>query len=148
MKELDPLAITQVNRRLNSLRNILPETNVKQGWIRYIRQALQMTLAQLAERSGLATPTVAQAERGEAQGKITLQTLKTMARAMDCEFIYAFVPKDDLDKMMRTAAREKAKRILETADLHMTLEAQRVTEPLEQRIERLADKLLKTGDVW
>jgi hypothetical protein len=49
---------------------------------------------------------------------------------------------------MKQAARAKAKRTLATADVHMTLEDQRVDQSLQERIERLADILLKTGDIW
>ncbi|MGK5081952.1 helix-turn-helix domain-containing protein [Bdellovibrionota bacterium FG-1] len=148
MKELDSLAIEQANRRLKSIRKALPDTKVRPGWIRYMRQSLSMTLKQLATRTGLSIPTVAQAERGEAVGKVTINTLKTMAQAMDCELIYAFVPKTDLDQLMKKAALKKAAILLSTADVHMTLEDQRVNESVEKRIERLAEKLLKKGDVW
>lgn len=148
MKKTDSLAITQVNRRLKSLRKALLDAAVRPGWIHYMRHALSMTLEQLAKRAGLSISTIAQAERGEAAGRITLSTLKTMARAMDCEFVYAFVPKLDIDELMKKAAREKAKHILATADVHMTLEDQRVNQSPQERLERLADKLLKKGDVW
>ena len=148
MKEPDTLAIEQINRRLNSLRRAIPDATVRPGWIRYMRQALNMTLKQLAMRAGLSTPTVAQAERGEAAGKLTINTLKTMAHAMECDFVYAFVPKTDIDELMKKAALEKARRILATADVHMTLEDQRVEESPQKRIQRLADKLVKKGDVW
>lgn len=148
MKHPDPLALVQVNRRLKSLRKMLPDADVRPGWIRYMRQAFNMTLSQLATRAGLSTPTVAQAERGEAAGKVTLNTLKTMAKAMDCEFVYAFVPKTDVDELMKKAALEKAVNILTSADQHMELENQRVKQSFQERVERLAEKLLKNGDVW
>ena len=44
-----------------------------------------------------------------------------MARAMDCEFVYALVPKADIDEIMKKAAREKVKRILNTADVYLPL---------------------------
>lgn len=148
MKEPDSLAIEQINRRLGVLRKIVPDARVRPGWIRYMRQALHMTLKQLAARAGVSTPTVAQAERNEAAGKLTISTLKTMAEAMQCEFVYAFVPKTDIDELMKKAAFEKAKLILATADVHMTLEDQRVDDSPQKRIQRIADKLLKKGDVW
>ncbi|MGK5088975.1 mobile mystery protein A [Bdellovibrionota bacterium FG-2] len=148
MIKADPLAISQVNRRLRSIRKIIPDTRIRSGWIRYLRQSLNMTLKQLADRAGLSTPTVAQAERGEAAGKITISTLKTMAQAMECEFIYAFIPKTDIDDLMKEAARKKARQLLTKADTHMTLEDQRVKQSIEERINQLADKLFQKGDVW
>ena len=113
-----------------------------------MRRSLNMTLKQLADRAGLSLPTVAQAERGEAVGRATLNTLKKMAHAMECELVYAFVPKTDIDELMKKAARAKAKRTLTSADVHMTLEDQRVEQSFDERVERLANKLLTKGDVW
>ncbi len=148
MKEPDALAISQVNRRVAMLRKALPEAGVRLGWIRYMRQALGLTLKQLARRVGVTTATTAQAERGEAQGKVTIATLKMMAQAMECEFMYAFVPKSDIQDLMKEAARKKARLLLESADVHMTLEDQKVNQSLEERVERLAEKFFKKGDVW
>lgn len=148
MKRRDPLAIAQVNRRTKTLRRMVKEATVRPGWIAYMRRSLNMTLKQLASRAGLSLPTIAQAERGEAAGRATLSTLKKMAQAMDCEFIYAFVPRADIEEIMRQAAREKAKRTLATANVHMTLEDQRVEQSFKERVERLAQKLFEKGDVW
>ena len=148
MKRSDPLATAQVNRRTRALRSVARDAAVRPGWIAFMRRSLNMTLKQLASRAGLSLPTVAQAERGEAAGRATLSTLRKMAHAMDCELIYAFVPRADIDEMMKQAAREKAKRTLTTADVHMTLEDQRVEQSLQERVERLANKLLEKGDVW
>ena len=71
-----------------------------------------------------------------------------MARAMECELVYAFIPKKDIDELLKKQALEKAKRILSTADTHMTLENQRVEQSVQDRLERLVKKLLDTGDVW
>ncbi|MCC7441790.1 MAG: helix-turn-helix domain-containing protein [Bdellovibrionales bacterium] len=148
MKRKDPLATAQVNRRTRALRGVAGDAAVRPGWIAFMRRSLGMTLKQLAGRTGLSLPTVAQAERGEAAGRATLGTLRKMAHAMDCDLIYAFVPKADIDELMKRAAREKAKRTLATADVHMTLENQRVEQSIQERVERLANKLLEKGDVW
>lgn len=148
MKPKDSLAIAQVNRRLRAIRKIIPYTQVRPGWIRYIRSSLNMTLKQLAEKTGLSLPSIAQAERSETAGRASIATLKKMANAMECEFIYAFVPKTDIDELMKQAARAKAKRTLTSADIHMTLEDQRVEQSMQERVELLANKLLEKGDVW
>ncbi|HLD99446.1 MAG TPA: mobile mystery protein A [Bdellovibrionota bacterium] len=148
MKQQDSLALAQVNRRLRSLRKVIPDTKVRPGWIRYIRGSLNMTLKQLAKRTGLSLSSIAQAERNEAAGTASIATLKKMANAMECEFVYAFVPKIDIDELMKQAARAKAKRTLASADVHMTLEDQRVEQSMEERVELLASKLLEKGDVW
>ncbi|OFZ83433.1 MAG: hypothetical protein A2583_09915 [Bdellovibrionales bacterium RIFOXYD1_FULL_53_11] len=121
---------------------------VSTGWIRYMRQSLGMTMKILANRTGLSIPTIAQAEKGEIAGRITIGTLEAMAKGMNCDFVYAFVPKTNIDKMIKNEALTKAKRILSNADTHMTLENQRVKQPFEERVRALAGILLKKGDVW
>lgn len=51
------------------------------------------------------------------------------------------------DRIFSTPVYKKAKRILEKADIHMSLEGQRVTTDLNERILRLAEKLIKQGNV-
>jgi len=145
---LNKLAISQADRRLMRLRPALKNATVKPGWIHYMRTALGMKLKDLALRSGLSVPTVAQSERREAQGKVSLETLKKMAKAMDCELIYAFIPKTDIKTLLKRKAIEKAAQILKVADTHMTLEDQKVSTAMKERIDRLAEKLLEKGDVW
>ena len=148
MKTLDRLAISQANRRIKTIRQAFKGEKVRPGWIHYMRHILNMTLKKLAERVGVSIATVAQAERGEAAEKVTIGTLKAMARAMECELVYAFIPKKDIDELLKKQALEKAKRILSTADIHMTLENQRVEQNFQDRLERLASKLFDKGDVW
>ena len=148
MKPLDCLAISQANRRIKTIRQAFQGEKVRPGWIRYMRQTLNMTLKNLAARVGVSIATVAQAERGEAAGKVTIGTLRTMAQAMECEFVYAFISNVDIDELLKKKALEKAKQILSRADTHMTLENQRVEQNFQERLERLANKLFDKGDVW
>jgi predicted DNA-binding mobile mystery protein A len=148
MKPLDNLAIAQIERRLKPLKKSFMDTKVRPGWIQYIRHALGMTLEKLAERTGVTKSAIAQAEKGEAKGKVNIETLKKMAAAMECEFVYAFVPKKNIKDILNENASIKAKRILSKADTHMSLEDQKVEQDLKQRIERLANSLIEKGDVW
>lgn len=142
------LNLKNAQKRRESLLMALPAMQVRPGWIKYTRFILGMTLKELAKRAGLAVPTVAQAERREAEGKVTLETLNKLAEAMECEFVYAFVPKKDVEEVLRGKAVEKAKRIILKADTHMKLEDQQVTEDLQFRIDMLAEQLLEKGKVW
>ena len=107
-----------------------------------------MTLQKLAERAGVSKATVAQAERGEAKGKVTIETLNKMAQAMECEFVYAFIPKSSLRDIIKENALKKAKGLIRNADTHMALEDQRVKEDLSARTKMLAEALIEKGDVW
>lgn len=145
---LNETALNQVNRRLEALRDVKDKALVRNGWINYMRTALGLTLSELGSLVSLSTASVAQAERREADGQVSLSTLKKMAEAMDCELIYAFVPKKDIKTMVHDQAFEKARKTLGIADLHMKLEDQKVEGNEEERIERLAKKFIEKGDIW
>ena len=148
MKPLDNLALKQIERRLKPLKKQSENMRVRTGWIRYIRTALGMNLETLAKRSQLSVSTLSQTEKREEQGKVTMETLRKMAAAMNCEFVYAIIPRTDLRSAIKEQAQSKAARILKKADTHMTLEDQAVKSSMKERIERLSDKLIKDGDVW
>ncbi len=138
--------LRHIEKRSNHIRPIL--IHPQKGWIYEMRKALGLTLAKLGDLCGLATPTIAQAERREAEGKLTIETLRKAAEVMNCEFTYMFIPKSDMNKFIEQKAYEKARRILHTADTHMSLEDQKVESDLETRILRLKKKLIAEGKVW
>ncbi len=145
---LNESAFAQINRRLESLHSFKEKSFVREGWIHYMRKALGLTLSELAKLSSLSTASIAQAERREKEGQVSLSTLKKMAEAMDCELIYSFVPKKDMKTLIHDRAYEKAKKALALADLHMKLENQVVSGDENARIERLAKKFIEKGDIW
>lgn len=145
---LDKLAIKNAEIRRRRLLRIESSMRVKPGWIKYIRTVLGMTLKDLSKLANLSLSTVAQAERGEVQGKISIDTLKKFANAMECEFVYAFIPKNDISDTLHKKAIEKAKRTILKVDIHMSLEDQKVTENINFRIKTLAEKLLEKGKIW
>jgi predicted DNA-binding mobile mystery protein A len=142
------LALQQIERRLRNLRLVAKDAQVHPGWISYMREAMCMTQSILARAAGLNQTTVYQIEKRESAGKVTIQTMRKIAAAMDCEFVYAIIPKEDLDEFLKKKARAKAARLVREADVHMALEDQRVTEDIEERIERVAEDLLVKGDIW
>ena len=148
MKRPDKLAMKQIERRLKNIRSIAKDANVRTGWIAYMRQAMSMTLSTLAKATGLSPATVQQIEKREKVGKVTIETMQKIAAAMECEFVYALIPKQDLGDLLKEKAMARATRIVREADVHMTLEDQRVSEDIEDRIERIAEDLLAKGDIW
>ena len=138
--------LKHIEKSSDQIRNIPLISN--KGWIHQMREALGLTLAKLADLCDLATPTIAQAERREAEGKLTVETLRKTAEAMNCEFIYMFAPKSDMHEFIHKKAYQKAQRILTRADFHMSLENQKVQSDLEGRILKLQKKLIDEGKVW
>ncbi len=142
------MAFTQFERRIKPLRKHIDSFQIRNGWINYVRSVLGIKLSTLARLAKTTASTVQQAEKREAQNKVTLETLRRMAHAMDCEFVYAFIPKKEVKELVNDRAYTKAKRILARADTHMILEDQKVKQDFDERVQRLANKLIETGDVW
>jgi predicted DNA-binding mobile mystery protein A len=142
------LSLSQFERRFESLRLLKDKAAVREGWIKFMRQALGLTLNDLAKLVSLSRISIVKAEQREIEGKVTLSTLKKMAEAMDCDFIYSFVPKKDLKSIIHDQAILKATEILKSADHHMKLESQGVEGDKQERIERLARSLIEKGDIW
>ncbi|RYZ92158.1 MAG: hypothetical protein EOP06_05100 [Proteobacteria bacterium] len=113
-----------------------------------MRDALGMPVKTLALRAKRSSPTILQAEQNELAGTISLNRLRDMADALECDFIYAFVPRVSIAETKAQAAKQKAKRLLSLADTQMALEDQRVTESLRKRIELLKEELINRGDIW
>jgi len=66
-------------------------TDVK--WIPILRRALGLSHRTLAEKLDISPSGVLQLEHREEAGNVTLNTLREYASAIDCELVYAIVPK-------------------------------------------------------
>ena len=97
------------------------------GWIKAVREALGMSTAQLAKRLGVKQPSVIALQQSEAKGTIELATLRRVAEALDCTLVYALVPNQPLEAIVRDRARTFARRRLEPVEHSMLLEDQQVT---------------------
>lgn len=95
------------------------------GWIKTIREALGITSTQLAKMLGLTQPRVIKMEQNENNLKIS--TLEKIAEVLNCEFVYAFIPRQNLESMVYDKAKEKAIKILDNVSCNMAYENQRIT---------------------
>ncbi len=119
------------------------------GWIRAIRDALGMTGAQLATRMGISQPAVAQLERSEADGHIRLDSLRRAADALDCDVVYALVPRTTLEDTVRRRARQVAAREIDAIDASMRLDERGLTATdLQLRVDEYAADLIAGGRLW
>lgn len=116
------LRVRQLDSRTRPLQAEILREVPTGGWIRLIRTALGMSMRQLAERAGVAKNSVAQAENSEARNAIQLDTLQSMADAMDCDLVYALVPRTSLQATLRSQAYKKASRLLGRVSDSMTLD--------------------------
>jgi len=119
------------------------------GWVRAIRDALGMSSRQLAARMNVSQPAITQLERSEAAGAIQLNTLRRAADALDCELVYALVPRVSLDDTVRKRATEIARAQVGNVDRTMRLEGQGLSaEQLSARIDEYTAKLVVEGRLW
>lgn len=71
----------------------VPRQAPAEGWLRQVRLARGVTQQALADALGCKRQACAQLERSEARGAISLYSLRKAAAAMDCELVYALVPR-------------------------------------------------------
>ncbi|MGB8520907.1 MAG: mobile mystery protein A [Candidatus Tumulicola sp.] len=136
------LARKQLERRLAPLRNVAFEPPPK-GWIKAIRESLGMTARQLAARIGVAPSRIPVIEQAEVSGATTLRTLRQTATAMNCAFVYAFVPVEPLDALLRERALQKARDDIVRLDHTMRLENQTLlASDLKAEQSRMVDRIL------
>ena len=119
------------------------------GWARAIRDAFGMTAGQLGARMGVTQPTVQKLERSEQEDTIQLGSLRRLAEALDCELVYAFVPREPLEQTYGTAARAVARKELAAISHSMALEDQAVDDAEEDdRLRRFIEDELDPREVW
>ncbi len=108
------------------------------GWIKAIREALGMSSAQLAKRLKIRQPSVVDIEQSELKGTIKLATLRRVAEALNCTLVYALVPNEPLEKIVREQARRVMRRRLQLIEHSMLLENQGVpAKDFEAHIDAL-----------
>ena len=139
------LQLVQLDEQLRPWMRLPTKSLPKPGWVQTIRKALGMTTKQLGARIGMAQPNVTKLEKAEQRGAVTLATLRRAAEGLDCDLVYAFVPRNgSLEETVRRRARAVAERELGRVSHSMVLESQGVAEKY-QKIQRgqLVDQLLR-----
>ncbi len=100
--------------------NIIERPN--QGWIKTIRDFFGTTTTQLAKRLGISQSRIVRLEKNEKNIKIS--TMEKIADALNCDFVYAFVPRENIDEIIYNQAKKKALEILNKVNTNMGLENQ------------------------
>ena len=77
-----------------------------QGWLKTIREFLGMTTTQLAKKLDITQPRIVNLEKNEKNTKIS--TMERIADALNCDFVYAFVPRENIDNILYNQAKKKA----------------------------------------
>ena len=143
MRTKKHLSIQQLEDHFRRYRSALGSSRPPGGWIRAIREALGMTQRQLAQRVGRKPQTILDLQAREAAQTIQLNTLRELAEAMDCELVYAIVPKKPLGTVLDERARSVARQVLRRTGHSMELERQGLgVREQERAFEREVEQLL------
>ena len=108
-------------KKFNALKKAVIE-RPPQGWLKTIREFLGMTTTQLAKKINVAQPRVINLEKNEKNTKIS--TMERIADALNCDFVYAFIPRENIDDIIYNQAKKKALKILNKVHTNMSLENQ------------------------
>ena len=127
------LARQQLDETLKRFKPIAELAPPPKGWVRAIRDALGMTGTQLAVRLNTNKQRISRIEQDEKLGKVTINTLRNVAEAMDCIFVYGFVPRDSLEQTVRNRAQSVAKKRMARSDQTMRLEKQELSDKEKQK---------------
>ena len=124
MTALDQLQRRQLDRKLGLMRESGMQVVPQGGWTKTVRNALRMSGEDLGRRIGV-----------------------SQSEGMECDLVYAFVPKDSLDEIMRRQATLRARNIVNSVATSMELEDQAVSdEDQESQVETLSSELLFRPD--
>ena len=104
-----------------------PLNRPAKGWISAVRHAIGMSSLQLAERLGITRSAVHALETREQEHTTTLEALQRAADAMECDLVYALVPRaGSFTRTVEARANGMARRLTSRAGHTMALEAQSV----------------------
>lgn len=142
--EFKNLRLKQLDRALEPYRTAREVPRPSKGWIRSIRQALGVSSGELARRLGTSRQLPLQFEKGEAEDRITLKSLRAVANALDCDLVYALVPRaGSIRELIENRARAEAKDRVLGVEHSMALEDQaagKIDEAVEAETRRLVRK--------
>ena len=143
MRNKKQLALKQLDRKLTPFKGTEKVETPSEGWIKIIRNSLNMTLEQLGKKLGMTKTGAKNLEEREASGTITIKYLNDVALALDMKFVYGFVPKSgSFEKLVEIKAKELAQKIVLQTNHNMSLENQAVDQKhLKEAIEELASEI-------
>jgi predicted DNA-binding mobile mystery protein A len=143
------LQLQQLNSKLLGFASLGQSTRPPTGWIKAIRTALGMSMQQLGNKLKISKQGILDIEKREKEGSITIKSLREIARAMDMQLVYGFLPNDgSLDALIERRAAEIATQIVMRTSNTMKLEDQtnsneRIEEAIKERATAIKNEMPK-----
>ena len=143
MRSKQKLLIEQLDQKLQPFSATRKVLVPERGWINTVRTTLNMTMAQLGTKLSITRQGVRRIEESEANGGITLNSLKDVANAMDLKLVYALVPKSGtINDLIQIKAEKLAQKIVLRTNQNMKLEDQGIgDEKIAKTINELAQEI-------
>ena len=143
-QEFRDLRLKQLDRSLQPFQAARKVSRPPKGWIRTIRQALGISSGEVARRLKTSRQLPLQLEKGEAEDRITLKSLRAVADALDCDLVYALVPRaDSIEDLIDMRTRQVARKHALSVEHSMALENQavgKIDEAIDAETRRLVRK--------
>ena len=133
MGKMEDLRIRQLDEALAPFDPLRRRPPPATGWAKAIREALGMSLRQMSRRTGLSKTSISSAEAGEAKRTVQFDTLQRLADALDCDLVYALIPRSSLAQTLEAQAEKKAADLVGRVADSMELEAQGVPDAATER---------------
>jgi predicted DNA-binding mobile mystery protein A len=143
------LQLEQLNNKMLNFSALKQAAAPPTGWIKAIRIALGMSMQQLGKKISVTKQGIKDIEKREKDGSITVKSLKEIARALDMQLVYGFVPNDGtLDALIERKANEIATKIVLRTSNTMKLEDQgntkkRIEKSIKERTEEIKKEMPK-----
>ncbi|HRP33290.1 MAG TPA: mobile mystery protein A [Agriterribacter sp.] len=143
------LQLQQLNSKMLGFASLKQVAMPPTGWIKAIRTAIGMSMQQLGNKLNVSKQGVMDIEKREKDGSITIKSLRGIARAMDMQLVYGFVPYDgSLDALIEKRATELATQIVIRTANTMKLEDQanskkRIETAIRERAAAIKNEMPK-----
>jgi len=143
------LQLQQLNSKMLGFASLKQLAMPPTGWIKAIRTAIGMSMQQLGNKLNVSKQGVMDIEKREKDGSITIKSLREIARAMDMQLVYGFVPNDgSLDALIEKRATELATHIVMRTAHTMKLEDQanskkRIETAIRERATAIKNEMPK-----
>jgi predicted DNA-binding mobile mystery protein A len=146
------LHLQQLNGKMKGFAMLKQVAPPPTGWIKAIRTAIGMSMQQLGNKLNVSRQAVRDMEKREKEGSITLKSLREIARVMDLQLVYGFVPNEgSLDAFIEKRAMELATAIVMRTAQTMELEDQanskkRIETAIKEKAAALQNEM--PGILW
>ena len=143
----------QLDKKLVSLKEFASSGVPQHGWIKTIRESFGLSTNQLSKKIGVDQSRISRLENAEKDGSLKLSSLKKIAKALNMQFVYGFVPigKDTLEQIVTEQARQLALKRLKRLNDTMLLEKQELSDKEQKKaLEDMIQKILieQPKDLW